>query len=58
MRKPIAIAIAAAIGGLVSVTVMESAHVPDATRAEIVMPSVLQLMSDARDLPLTPLVGP
>jgi hypothetical protein len=58
MRNLIAIVAAAAIGAAVSVTVTRSAHTPDAERAESVMPSIAQIMSDARSLPMTPLVSP
>ena len=58
MHKVIAIVIAAAVGAVVSVTVTKSAHAPDAERAEILMPSIFQMMSEARSLPLTATVSP
>jgi len=58
MRKLIALTAAVAIAAVVTNTVTRSAHAPDAERAEILMPSIAQMMSDARNLPMTPLVSP
>jgi hypothetical protein len=59
MHKFIAIAAAAAIGAVVGITVSKSGHTPDAEHTDILlMPSIAQMMSDARNLPMTPLVSP
>ena len=58
MQKLIAIAAAVAIGAAVGVNVTNSAHTSDAERAEIVMPSIAQMMSNAENLPVTPLASP
>ncbi|HTO60686.1 MAG TPA: hypothetical protein VMM15_05465 [Bradyrhizobium sp.] len=60
MRKLIAVAVAAAVGGVVAITisVTSGAHTPDTERAEIRMPSILHMMSVAGNLPQTPFVGP
>jgi hypothetical protein len=58
MRKLIAIAAAAGAVVAITITFTSGAHMPDAERAEIQMPSVLHMMSMAGNLPQTPFVGP
>ena len=58
MHKLSLIAVVAAIAATIGITSAPSGQVPDAQRAEIGMPSILTMMSDARSLPFTPLVSP
>ncbi len=58
MHNFIAIAGAIAIGAVASLTITKNAHTPDANRSEILMPSILHMMSDARTLAPTPIVAP
>jgi len=59
MRKnPVAIAVAAAILAVAGLTVTKSENATPAARAETHMPSILDMMSNAVDLPFTPLVSP
>jgi hypothetical protein len=58
VQKLIAIAATVAIGAAVSVNVTKSEHTSDAERAGILMPSIAQMMSDAKNLPVTPLASP
>jgi hypothetical protein len=57
MHKSIAI-VAVAIAAVAGVTVYTSAPAPEAARGEVLMPSIGQMMSDARVLPTTPFVAP
>jgi len=59
MRKTlVAMAAAIAFVAAVGLTVSKSEHTPPVTRAEIHMPSILNMMADERNLPSTPFVAP
>ena len=54
----VAMAVATAFVAALGLTVSKSEHTPPVARAEIQMPSILNMMSVERDLPFTPLVAP
>lgn len=58
MHKLIAIAVAGSVAAVIGLTVTKSEHAPVVGQAETLMPSILQVMSGARDLPSTPSVAP
>ena len=58
MQKLIAVAITVGAVVAITITVTSGAHAPGAKRADIQIPSVLQMMSMAGNLPQTPFVGP
>ena len=54
----ITIAVVTTFAAAVGLTGTKSEHAPSTARPEVHMPSILNMMSDTRDLPFAPLVAP